>query len=357
MPQIAFFDVDNTLMKGFSGFYSTLILIQKGILKKRRLPLAFFYRAVSPLYKGNLKKMYEIAVRDMAGSRVEQILNLGRECFERWVKPRLYREGIEKVEEHKKRGEPVYLMTSGPYMVIKILADFLGVDGRYSAGPVIDERGILTSEVRMPICYREGKVVAAEEVIRSHGASWKDCYYYADNIDDIYLLSKVGNPRVVNPDRRLLKIAKKRGWPVLNFSRLLKTLLVFLLPLVLQVGCQKAAPASEEAARRFMDNYYVKTDLRSASENADGFALEKIKKSLELTEGQAIDAAAHHPKISFSLLESRIDGIGGGEASYLFLVLIEPEKMSPVKKKTLVKVRERERGTWKVTQFSDYEMP
>jgi HAD superfamily hydrolase (TIGR01490 family) len=218
---IAFFDVDNTLMKGFSGFYTTLILIQKGIIKKRRLPLALFYKTISPLYKGNLKKMYEVAIADMAGSRIGEILGIGRQCFERWIKPRLYREGIEAVEEHKKKGQPVYLMTSGPYMTIKILADFLGVDGRYSGGPVVDEKGILTRQIRLPICYREGKVTAAEEVIRRHGVPWKDCYYYADNIDDIYLLEKVGHPRMVNPDPKLLKIGKERGWPILTFSQLL----------------------------------------------------------------------------------------------------------------------------------------
>jgi HAD superfamily hydrolase (TIGR01490 family) len=234
MNSIAFFDVDNTLMKGFSGFYTTLALIRKGILKKRRLPLAFFYRLISPVYKGNLRKMYEIAIADMAGSRLEEILRLGRDCFERWIKPRLYREGIERIREHKEKGEPVYLMTSGPYMTIKILADFLGADGRYSTGPVIDEKGILTDRLRFPICYREGKVTAAEEVIRRHGASWKDCYYYADNIDDIYLLEKVGHPRIVNPDGKLLRIGRERGWPILNFSRLL--------------GSDGRAPLTEKAA-------------------------------------------------------------------------------------------------------------
>lgn len=216
MPSIAFFDVDNTLMKGYSGFYTTRILIQRKIMKKRRLPLALFYRLISPFYKGDLRRLYEIAIADMAGTRLDDILRIGRDCFERWMKPLLYREGIEAIGEHKRRREPVYLVTSGPSMVIRALAEFLGVDGQFSCGPVI-ENGILTDRVRMPIYYREGKVVAAEEAVGRHGVRWEDCYYYADSEDDLFLLRKVGHPRLVNPGKRLRRIALEQKWPILTW--------------------------------------------------------------------------------------------------------------------------------------------
>lgn len=221
---IAFFDVDKTVLKGYSGFYTTLVLIKKGILKKRRLPQALFYRLMSPRYEGqmeNLIKMYGIAIRDMAGLALEEILRVGRECFEAWIRPRVYREALEKIQEHKRRGDWVYLITSGPYMTIRILAEFLGVDGYYSAGPVIDERNILTRELSLPVYYREGKIHAAEEVIRKHKVPWQECYFYSDSIDDIFLLEKVGRPHLVNPDKKILKIGRAKGWPVLKFSKLL----------------------------------------------------------------------------------------------------------------------------------------
>ena len=102
-----------------------------------------------------------------------------------------------------------------------------------------------------------------------------------------------------------------------------------------------------------MDSYYVRTNLRKALEECDGYALGKVEKSLQLTEGQRIDDSTHRPKITYRLLESRMEGT---EANYLYQVLIEPEKMVPIRKKTLLKMREREGGRWKVTQFSDYEM-
>ncbi len=217
MSTIAFFDVDYTLVKGYSGFFTTLLLIQKGILKKRRLPFALFYQLASPFYKGNLYKMYQIAINDMAGSSLKEILAIGRECFVRWIRPRIYTEGIETIRRHRERGEKIFLMTSGPYMTIQSLADFLGVDGRYAAGPVVDRQGILTPVMRRPVCYREGKVEAAEQILKEEGGSWKNCSYYADDVDDLFLLERVGHPRVVNPGRKLLRMAQSRGWPVLRF--------------------------------------------------------------------------------------------------------------------------------------------
>lgn len=221
MPSIALFDVDGTLLKGYSGFFATLILIEKGILKKRRLPLALFYRIISPFYKGNVRKMYEIAAIDMAGVSLEKILEIGQECFDRWLKQRIYEEGVRIIQEHRQRGEPVYFITSGPTMVIKILSDFLGADGFYSAGPIVDEAGYLTSRIHLPVTYREGKLPAAEEILKKHRAVWSDCYFYTDSADDLPLLEKVGHPRLVNPDRILQRMSERRGWPRLQFQKVL----------------------------------------------------------------------------------------------------------------------------------------
>ena len=45
-----------------------------------------------------------------------------------------------------------------------------------------------------------------------------DCYAYSDSVTDLPLLQTVGHPHAVNPDRALRRIARQRGWPVLNFA-------------------------------------------------------------------------------------------------------------------------------------------
>ncbi len=66
MKSIAFFDVDGTLIKGYSGYYTTLELIRRKIIKKRKLPLAIFYKVISSIfYMGDIKKMYQMAIEDI----------------------------------------------------------------------------------------------------------------------------------------------------------------------------------------------------------------------------------------------------------------------------------------------------
>jgi phosphoserine phosphatase len=38
--------------------------------------------------------------------------------------------------------------------------------------------------------------------------------FYTDSISDLPMLEQVGSPRIVNPDPRLLVVARWRGYPV-----------------------------------------------------------------------------------------------------------------------------------------------
>ena len=102
-----------------------------------------------------------------------------------------------------------------------------------------------------------------------------------------------------------------------------------------------------------METYYVQANLPAAIVLTDGTALDKLQKGVLLTEGVTKESSDHHPTVSYQMIESRDDG---PEAVYFFLVNFRPDKAGAVRKKTLIKVRERPKDTWKVTQFSDYEM-
>ena len=47
----------------------------------------------------------------------------------------------------------------------------------------------------------------------------KHSYFYSDSASDLPMLSRVAQPRVVNPDWRLRLIAKRSGWPVLDWRK------------------------------------------------------------------------------------------------------------------------------------------
>ncbi len=220
MKSIAFFDVDGTLMNGVSGYYTTLELIRRGYLKKRKLLYALLYKLLSIIYVGDVRKMYELATADLAGSNIHNILEIGKFVLDQFVKPRLYLEAIELIEKHRLAGDRIVLVSSGPYMTIKNLEQFLKADASYSIGPVI-ENNILQKNLMEPFTFMEGKVIVAEKEAKSQGVSLKKCAFYADSCHDIPLLTAVGYPGVVNPERKLRKKAEDLGWPILSFKTLL----------------------------------------------------------------------------------------------------------------------------------------
>ena len=55
-------------------------------------------------------------------------------------------------------------------------------------------------------------------VVEREGLDLAACTAYSDSHTDLPFLEAVGIPVAVNPDRELRRIARERGWPVLEFS-------------------------------------------------------------------------------------------------------------------------------------------
>lgn len=221
MKTIAFFDVDGTLLDGISGYYTTLELVRRGILKKRRVLQAIYYKLISTFCKfDDVKKIYEIAISDMAGQSVDKIYQIGNEVFERDIKPKIYQEALDEIQNHKKNGTPVILISSGPTMVIRAIAHFVGADDSFSIGPKI-ENNLLQNKLPSDLAFMEGKIKIAQAQASLRGVELKDCYFYADSVHDIHLLSAVGRPHAINPDRGLKKEALRKGWAIRLFKNTL----------------------------------------------------------------------------------------------------------------------------------------
>ncbi len=218
---IAFFDVDKTLCDCYSGFHTTLELMRRGIIKKRRIFQAVLYNTVGRLYfKADVRRMYEIAISDMAGTHIDYILQIGKDAFEKYVRPTMYVEGLEEMEKLRREGYTIALLSSGPYMLIKNMELFVRADTSFSNGPEIVD-GILQKKFREPLCYKEGKVGVARSFAEAQGVTLKDCKFYSDSVSDMPLLSEVGHPVAVNPDYRLRREAVARNWRIAKFERTL----------------------------------------------------------------------------------------------------------------------------------------
>lgn len=214
---IAFFDVDHTLIQGNSGFITTMDLLKRKLYKKRRLFQAVYFTLASKIFFSDIRKVYHAAIADLIGLKAEPLYVIGDEVFQNKVKPRLYTEGLDAIRKHQDKGHRVVLLSSGPEMTLKSLQRFVKADMGFMMAPRVRD-GLVTGELNEPLCNAQGKIHYAKIACQQLGAKLKDCFFYSDHYTDVPMLKAVGFPRVVNPDWRLKKIARKNHWTTLHFN-------------------------------------------------------------------------------------------------------------------------------------------
>jgi phosphoserine phosphatase len=63
-----------------------------------------------------------------------------------------------------------------------------------------------------------GKADALLELAREEGIDLVASTAYSDSYSDVPFLEAVGRPVAANPDRKLRRIARERGWEVVRFA-------------------------------------------------------------------------------------------------------------------------------------------
>ncbi len=129
-----------------------------------------------------------------------------------------------------------------------MLAHVLAFDGGLGSQlEVVDGR--YTGRAAGPFNYREGKVVAMQELAVREGIDLSTSYAYSDSESDLPMLRAVGHAVVVNPDPELRRIAAAEGWEAIYLERLGRRLKV--------LGALAAGTAVAAASR------VVRGELRS----------------------------------------------------------------------------------------------
>ena len=219
--EAAFFDLDKTVIARASMVAFGKPLYRAGLLS-RWLLLRALYGQLVYLYLGadeaRMAKMRTAALRVTAGWSQDHIRSLVRETLEEVIDPIVYDEALDLIRHHQAAGRKVFLVSASPEEIVCPLAEYLGVDDVIATRPKVDEHGRYSGEVDF-YSYGPSKVVAMEEAAERDGIDLSASYGYSDSITDEPMLSAVGHPIAVNPDRALARIAVERGWEIRAFER------------------------------------------------------------------------------------------------------------------------------------------
>ncbi len=218
----AFFDVDNTLVRGSTLYFLGRGMYQRGFFTKadisRFVVANIRFRMTGTEKKEVIEKFQNAATDFIGGHAVEDIKKIGEEIYDEFVSPKLWEGTCEIARSHLEKGEEVWLVTAAPQDMADIISERLGLTGAIGSKAHI-ENGIYTGTLDGKLLHGIEKARAIQELSKERGFDLEDCFSYSDSHNDIPLLQAVGNPNAINPDAVLRIRALAEGWPIQDFRR------------------------------------------------------------------------------------------------------------------------------------------
>jgi HAD superfamily hydrolase (TIGR01490 family) len=218
--EIAFFDVDHTISRGATAVAFMLVCMRHGLIRAWYLlaaPVLFvFYR----LFSLKMEFLFAYSLPKLRGISREKFEEIAEEAFEKRIRKRLYPGALREIEGLRRRGVRVILATSTPFEAVYPLAQYCGL----SAADVVATQfaytdGIFQGKLIGVPVFSDNKCDIIKSFAERNGTDLRNCSFYSDSVHDLPLLQLVGNPVPSNPDGRLRRIARKRGWTIKDFSK------------------------------------------------------------------------------------------------------------------------------------------
>ncbi|MFM2020225.1 MAG: hypothetical protein RL718_806 [Actinomycetota bacterium] len=219
--EAAFFDVDNTLVRGSTSILFGKVAFSGGTIKRRDI-WRFAFEQMMFIRRGeNNDKMADFKDRALSltkGHSVEELRGLIDKVYSEEIKPRLWPETVAAAKEHLAAGREVWLLTAAPVELAEAIAKDIGATGALGTR-VGHADGVLTGELIGEPLHGKAKSRAAKQLAKERGISLKRSYAYSDSFNDLPLLSVVGHAVAVNPDKILTRHAEAAGWEIMRFKK------------------------------------------------------------------------------------------------------------------------------------------
>jgi HAD superfamily hydrolase (TIGR01490 family) len=248
----AFFDVDNTLIRGASIYYFARGLAARKMFGPRDLArIAWgqvYFRLRGAENSEHIDAARQAALAFVAGHKVADIISLSEEIFDETMADRVWQGTRELAQGHLRAGQRVWLVTATPVELASVISQRLGLTG--ALGTVAESAdGVYTGRLVGGLLHGEAKAAAVESLAEREGLDLGRCSAYSDSSNDLPMLQLVGHPHVVNPDAELRAEARQRGWPVHDFRSGRKATLV-ALPAAAGAGAVAGSVAAGLALHR-----------------------------------------------------------------------------------------------------------
>jgi putative phosphoserine phosphatase / 1-acylglycerol-3-phosphate O-acyltransferase len=300
----AFFDMDRTLIYGFSAQDLFIEQITSGELSMDGVVDQVAQAVKFARGKIDFAELVTRTAKHLRGQVDSRNYEFGRKVFAKRIASRIYPEARLLIDAHLKKGHVVVIVSAATPYQVEPVANDLGVHS-FLCTHLEVKNGICTGKVMEPACYGEGKSIAVRNFVADRDVDLGESYFYTDGNEDLPLLEIVGKPRPLNPDKKLTSVAKSRDWPITRFEgrgrpsakEAVRTSLAYL----------SAAPAAAAA----LSAYSLNGSARQARNLFQGMWGEMSSAAIGLdldVEGQE-NLWSHRPAVFMANHQSAVDAI------------------------------------------------
>ena len=149
--------------------------------------------------------------RRYEGASVEGIDRLVEEVVSEFMLQKVSAAAVRRIREHRAAGHRTMMITAAAEPFVRPLAPLFD---EVIAARLEVRDGAYTGYLAEPPLVGEARGAWIRRYAELEGADLRSSYAYADSHSDLALLRAVGNPVAVSPDAALLRVAKRRRWPI-----------------------------------------------------------------------------------------------------------------------------------------------
>jgi putative phosphoserine phosphatase/1-acylglycerol-3-phosphate O-acyltransferase len=215
---IAFYDLDHTILVDNSATHLINEARRRGIMSERHFRHAIWLSLLYKLGIGDSAKMIVRMLSWLKGLSEDLINQLCIEVFNEQIVHKIRPEILASFEEHRSRNGAVVLLSSASVPICEPVSKYLELDDMICSR-LESREGILTGNTVGNLVYGAEKESRLLSYCSDHGYDPAEAFYYGDSFTDHQVMSTVGNPVAVDPDKKLCRIALDNNWPILVRNR------------------------------------------------------------------------------------------------------------------------------------------
>ncbi len=212
--QGAFFDLERTITADAVEQVASLAMWRGGDVSTAQLMRVLWCYLRYNL--GLIRRFEDLkaeGARVFTGREPEQDAALLEALYEKRLQQAIFPQARALIEEALDAEMLVAIVSSTYRFMVTPFARKLGIQSYFGCELEI-EQGLCTGRLQGTIYHQEHKATCIRALAEQHGLSLEHSYAFGDSTNDVPMLEAVGHPVVVNPGRKLGRIARERGWQV-----------------------------------------------------------------------------------------------------------------------------------------------